>query len=358
MLLALYSTRRRAGQRPPSKKTSLPSAHVYVHNDNDGISPSRVIPSLSRPVEEGQSTASGQHQQHSHHRISQATRKPSVDRGFVYGRRFYQSKFGEDLFHYDWSVLLICTAVCRAWHAHAQKYLPEGCKHAIALSSRAEVLLLSRCARTRVLHTKAVQVHGDGGGSLAHLGTFAAMLSGQLPHLNELHIGHGTWRQDTLHARILFRCLSTFIGLRHLTLRNIHFPTTMELAGILAALPNLCFLECVNISTNNTAYGRMSRMHPCPPHPLVYLLLDRVNGPDMHVLFRTMNLQSDVVEVVIPNPDVSDFTGYIRDADVKLAMRRLRRPSSGRLILTIDDNLAAYDLLMLHGGAALRCECQ
>ncbi|EPS95297.1 hypothetical protein FOMPIDRAFT_1168788 [Fomitopsis schrenkii] len=250
-----------------------------------------------------------------------------------------------DYFQDDWSALLICTTVCRAWHDQAQKFLAKGCKHAIVLSSRAEVHLLSRCARERVLHTKAVQVHGDDHASLGHLGTFAAMLSGQLQHFNEIQIVGGIWRTDVLHERVLFRCLSTFIGIRHLTLHNVDFPSAMELAGMLAALPNLCFLECVNISTRSNAYDRMLRMHLPPPHPLEYLLLDRVSGFDMHDLFRTMKLHSHVVEVVLPDQDTSESTTFMRKEHVKLGMNLFRNPSMGRFILAIHDKLASYDLL-------------
>ncbi|EPS95304.1 hypothetical protein FOMPIDRAFT_1103358, partial [Fomitopsis schrenkii] len=152
-----------------------------------------------------------------------------------------------DYLQYDWSALLICTAVCRTWHARAQKYLPTGYKHVIVLSSREDVRRLSRCARERVLSTRAVQVRGDDHASLGHLETFAAMLSGQLQDFNELQIVDGIWRTDVLHVRILFRCLSTFTGIRRLTLRNVNFPSAMELAGMLVALPNLFSLECVNI---------------------------------------------------------------------------------------------------------------
>ncbi|KAI0728083.1 hypothetical protein C8Q72DRAFT_418113 [Fomitopsis betulina] len=249
-----------------------------------------------------------------------------------------------DFFQYDWSTLLACTAVCRAWHAQAQRYLAKGDKHAIVLSSRADVLLLSRCARARVLHTKAAQIHGDGHASLGHLETFVAMLSRQLSYLNELQIIHGTWRRSPLHQRVLFRCLSTFVGIRNLTLRDINFPSAMEFSSVLVALPNLCFLECVNISTKDKAYGRLSRMHLPPSPPLVYLRLGRVSGFDIHSFFRMMRLQSDVIEVVIPDPDTSVSSSSTARSEMKPAMDLFRSPL-GRFILTIHDKLASYDLL-------------
>lgn len=105
------------------------------------------------------------------------------------------------------------------------------------------------------------------------------MLSGRwLSHLDELHIIHGTWPTDRPYRRVLFRCLSTFTGIRKLTLRNIKLTSAMEILDILVVLPNLHSLACVDIWTQDEAYGRMPRL--IRPHRLRYLLRDRVNGLD------------------------------------------------------------------------------
>lgn len=145
-----------------------------------------------------------------------------------------------DYLQWDWSALLTCTKVCRTWHVRARLYLPQGTENAVELHSRTEVILLSRCARSRQLDTRAIHIYGDHhSGSLAHLGTFVAMLSGWLNQLEELYIIRGVWSAATVNSRSLSRCLSTFATIQRLHLHDVTLPSTMVIVQLLLALSRI-----------------------------------------------------------------------------------------------------------------------
>ncbi|KAH9918666.1 uncharacterized protein B0H18DRAFT_663490 [Fomitopsis serialis] len=200
------------------------------------------------------------------------------------------------LSQHDWSALLACTAVCQAWHVRAQLYLPQGDGHAVGLPSRREVILLSRFSRVRALRTKAVHVYGDPHSrSLAHFGTFAAMLSGKLRQLEELHIVDGIWKVAALNIIILCRRLPTFTAIHRLRLRNVTLPSTTAFAHFICALPGLRTLECVNVTVSTTPkqrYGDSAalRILRDPPFELKKLILDCPDGDAIVDLFAMAGL--------------------------------------------------------------------
>ena len=170
-----------------------------------------------------------------------------------------------DALQQDWCALLVCVTVCKSWRARARLYLPRGSGPAVFLSSRHDVLRLSRFARVRAtpLHTRAVHVYGDSarGGSFAHLSAFATMLSGSLPWLEDLHLIHGAWDAPGMLAPAVFRYLPGFATIRNLRLHDVTFPSTTTLARLLGALRGVRSLHCVRVRTTHKRYDEPAKLH-------------------------------------------------------------------------------------------------
>ncbi|KAH9830150.1 uncharacterized protein C8Q71DRAFT_380273 [Rhodofomes roseus] len=226
-----------------------------------------------------------------------------------------------DQLQYDWLTLLACGVVCRGWRARAQSYLPQGYRRTVELYSQRDVASLSRFARVRNLQAQTVQIHGNPhSGSIAHLGTFAAMLSGRLCHLNELHVMYGIWETGTVDTCTLFRCLSTHSAIRHLRLCGVTLPSTTALLRLLSSLPRLRSLDCVDISTTAKHHGDRTCVYPPRRCKIEKFVLDCPDVDSIFDLFATDSLAeySSTVEVGIHSAYDADegpsmnFTRFIK----------------------------------------------
>ncbi|KAH9830155.1 uncharacterized protein C8Q71DRAFT_380651, partial [Rhodofomes roseus] len=229
-----------------------------------------------------------------------------------------------DCLQQDWSALLVCTIVCQAWHVRAQAHLPKGNGHAVGLLSRQDVILLSQCSRARALHTRAVHVYGDRHtGSLAHLGTFAAMLSGKLHRLEELQILDCTWKTAALKETILLRRLSEFTSIRTLRLQNVILPSATTIANLLRALPDLRSLKCASVSTTKKQYGDAAILDALlrPLMDLQRLDLDCPDGDDIIHLFASTTLAQYARTAVIAVYTRPDRKGTRTTNDQRLIHR-------------------------------------
>ncbi|KAH9918676.1 uncharacterized protein B0H18DRAFT_663794 [Fomitopsis serialis] len=215
-----------------------------------------------------------------------------------------------DEFQHDWLALFACSVVCRSWRARTQIYLPQGYRRTVELYSQRDVASLSRFARVRKLQARTVQIHGSRhSGSIAHLGTFAAMLSGQLRHLNELHVMYGAWQTATVDTCSLFRCLSTYSTIRHLRLCGVTLPSTTSLLRLLYSLPRLRSFDCVDVSTTDRNYGNRASAHSARLCKIEAFVLDCSDVDDIFDLFAAASLAeySGTVELGIHSArDVED----------------------------------------------------
>ncbi|KZT66534.1 hypothetical protein DAEQUDRAFT_447149 [Daedalea quercina L-15889] len=254
----------------------------------------------------------------------------------------------------NWSALLTCTKVCRAWHAHAQLYLPRGDGAAVEIFDHGGVaaLLQFRLALLDGLPgpPRAVRLCGcHQFRSLAHVGMFAAKLSGQLPWLESLHFQHGDWESIPLDERLVIPRLSSFTTIRRLRLDDITLPSTTTFVQLLCALPKLYYLACVDVSTRSKHYGYLLNMPAAPLCKLEEVVLDRADEDIFYVL-ATMELGKScrAVELGVPtilDPNDTDNTNYYARFIQSLPL------SMNSLTIVVHDTDLSHEALVLSPGS-------
>ncbi|KAH9918668.1 uncharacterized protein B0H18DRAFT_1030309, partial [Fomitopsis serialis] len=127
----------------------------------------------------------------------------------------------------------------------------------VELHTQREVVRLSSIARNRKLLAREVHIRGDAhSGSLTHLGTFAAMLSGYLPRLEDLRMSND--------APKLLSCLSTFTTIRGLHLVDVALPSTTMFTNVVSALTHLRYVTCYGVSVDRQD-NHAALPNPTPP---------------------------------------------------------------------------------------------
>lgn len=179
---------------------------------------------------------------------------------------------------YEHESLQSCSLVCKQWQYRSRFHLVKR----VHLQTRTQVGEMAKLVRTSASMGVTVEdVVITGGGKLngewktiPHLGTFAAMLAGYLPHLRRLEIRNAKWRSGEIKPKA-FIYLSSFTSVTLLIFHSVTFPNVMTFARMVCALPNVDDLECrsVDFSDNRVNVSAL------PRSPLTQLWSLNLNGP-------------------------------------------------------------------------------
>ncbi|PCH41667.1 hypothetical protein WOLCODRAFT_24910 [Wolfiporia cocos MD-104 SS10] len=203
--------------------------------------------------------------------------------------------------------LMACELVCKRWSKKCQ-YLLRRLTSMSILRNREEVVLWAKTIHAMHRHGNRVsRVHIRGsteaaakGRSLAHLGTFTAMLAGCLPSLRELFIKYGDWRAGAIPEAI-FLHLTTFRAVTDLRLLDVTFPSITIFGRVVCALSNLRELKLENVSFTNPHVPSPTRRFT-PPRLLSYIEIWWISSAILRALTTTtiaaqcqhLNLTSEV----------------------------------------------------------------
>ncbi|PCH41668.1 hypothetical protein WOLCODRAFT_70075 [Wolfiporia cocos MD-104 SS10] len=198
-----------------------------------------------------------------------------------------------DVLKDDPHALLACELVCRGWRTRS-RYLLDQVDYEPTFCERESVVRWARFMqvikkhRARVTRVDLAGEHSQEGqpGSLAHLGTFVAMLAGRLPHLRHLYIRDGAWPRGTIHASTVFFHLSTFPSVSKLWLNNITFPSVTIFGRLICSFKRLSELRAHNISFVDTQLPPRGRPWLAPTK-LTHIYMDRASSDMLRALTAT-----------------------------------------------------------------------
>lgn len=146
----------------------------------------------------------------------------------------------------NYSTLMICILVCKAWQRRSLHCLPDR----LDFIDRDEVMQASKDSGNLWKGPVRIDVLGslgDGYGPVPHLNTLAALLGGRWTRVRELCISNAEWRVVDMMPHCVFLHLSAFL-INSLSLKSVVFPSTSTLRQLICSLPNLKTLHCHDLS--------------------------------------------------------------------------------------------------------------
>lgn len=158
--------------------------------------------------------------------------------------------------------------VCKAWQARCRFHLLSKIvlRHTRSVHRLAHLLSEKPELRERVLGAEIWG--GPNIPPIAQFGTFASMLAKKLPALQVLCVYCAEWQQRTVRPNT-FLHLATFASVFELRLSNVVFPTKLVLARLICALPNLLFLNVVDVTVRSKEWNPLAFAGVLPPIKMV-----------------------------------------------------------------------------------------
>lgn len=158
--------------------------------------------------------------------------------------------------------------VCKAWQARCRFHLLSRVALRYTRSVHRLAHLLSEKPELRERVLAAEVWGGQDVPPIAQFGTFASMLAKKLPALQVLCVYYAEWQQRTVRPST-FLHLSSFASVFELRLSNAVFPTKLVLARLICALPNLLFLNVVDVTVRSKAWNPLAFAGTLPPIRMV-----------------------------------------------------------------------------------------
>ncbi|EPT01996.1 hypothetical protein FOMPIDRAFT_99737 [Fomitopsis schrenkii] len=189
-----------------------------------------------------------------------------------------------------------CALVCKAWQARCRFHLLSKIilRHPRSVHRLAHLLQEQPQLRERVLSAEIWG--GQRIQPIAHLGTFASMLAKKLPSLQVLCVYYAEWQQHTVRPNT-FLHLSSFATVFELRLSKVVFPTKLVLARLICGLPNLLFLNVVDVTVKSKEWSPLAFAGTLPP--IRWLRFDGASDGVAHLIARDTGLVRGVVHLSV-----------------------------------------------------------
>ncbi|KZT68447.1 hypothetical protein DAEQUDRAFT_727782 [Daedalea quercina L-15889] len=154
------------------------------------------------------------------------------------------------------TALACCALVCKDWYYLTWYHL----RRRVTLQDRMDVIWLSQTLsqRPRLREVvRLVKIQGtrseSGCGRIQHLGTFAVMLAGRLPNVENIVIDNATFTVGSVRMEDT-TYLATFHSVRTLAIINTTFASISQLASLVSVLPACQRICCASVNCAPTKY--------------------------------------------------------------------------------------------------------